>query len=57
MDLPAGAVLVSAELGPDGYSLSVRCDAEAGPELWVTILAGGAPRYRDGTYLRCYAAP
>jgi len=55
--LPAGAALVAAELGADGYTLTIRCDAEAGPELWVSIAAGGKLRYRDGTYLRCYGNP
>jgi len=57
VSVPAGAVLLSADLDAAGYSLTIRCNADAGPELWVSILASGSVRYRDGTYLRCYPNP
>ncbi|MBK9518989.1 MAG: hypothetical protein IPO09_16900 [Anaeromyxobacter sp.] len=53
---PPSIAVVSTTLEDGGWRLSLRCDAEPGGELQVRVLAAGAERYADATFINCYPA-
>lgn len=51
-----GLAVLGTQLLEEGWEVTVRCDAPAGPsELHVRVLAGAAVRYEDGYDIDCVA--